>query len=145
MSIDYSNVKAMSDHIGDIVKITDASGNVMWKQAPSGATVKITVSGVTAPGRGMGSVTIDGVNYDKPTSIVVPFGTVIVCKANGAYISPYGEFGGVIKLNGTVVAPFVSGVSPTTYEYTVNKDVLIDFSNIGSPSGIYATILITEQ
>lgn len=30
MSIDYSKVTGLSDHIGNIVKITDASGMVLW-------------------------------------------------------------------------------------------------------------------
>ena len=72
MSIDYSNVKAMSDHIGNIVKITDASGNVMWKQAPSGATVVYSNSANSSIG-----ITVDGITYYNTTEIVVPLGTVI--------------------------------------------------------------------
>lgn len=34
MSIDYSKVTGLSDHIGNIVKITDASGRVLWSSAP---------------------------------------------------------------------------------------------------------------
>ena len=37
MSIDYSKVKGLSDHIGNIVKITDASGRVIW--AASGKVI----------------------------------------------------------------------------------------------------------
>lgn len=42
MSIDFTNVKAMSDRIGNIVKVTDASGRVLWSAGPPMAAVEVT-------------------------------------------------------------------------------------------------------
>ena len=99
MSIDYSNVKAMSDHIGDIVKITDASGNVMWKQAPSGATVTITVQDNSSGAK----VVIDGIDYaNSNTELTVPIGTVITINTT-IYVLNGVSYGGQSTVSYTVV------------------------------------------
>jgi hypothetical protein len=46
VSIDYSKVTGLSDHIGNIVKITDASGRVIW--AVSGGKVILEVEKITS-------------------------------------------------------------------------------------------------
>lgn len=141
--IDFSILKGLKTPKGNVTKITDINGNVLWEAPPSGATVTITkrLAGVEDM-RGGGYVTIDGVTYNEPTNIVVPLGTVIVCKAPWAS-TQYGAFGGEIKLNGTVVA-FRGSANPATYDYTVNKDAEIAIQNVGSPGGVQANISITE-
>lgn len=119
-----------------IVDIVDAN-------APDGAAVTIIKTGV-ASAPGSGAVIIDGVRYTNPMYIVIPFGTVIVCSASWSSHQMYGSYGGQIKLNGTLVADRVSDVNPTTYEYTVNKDVQIDLNNVVSPNGVVTNINITE-
>ena len=47
MSIDYANIIGLSDHIGNIVKITDASGKVLWNAVKSIPAV-LQVEKVTA-------------------------------------------------------------------------------------------------
>ena len=118
------------------IEIVDAN-------APQAATVTISRTGVTTGGS-VGSVEIDGYRYVVSTSVDVPLGTVVVCSAPWTSHSMYGSYGGQIKLNGTLVADRVSGVAPTTYEYTVNKDVQIDLVGVGSPNGVFANINITE-
>lgn len=141
MSIDYSNVKAMSDHIGNIVKITDASGMVLWKQAPSEATVTIKGYG------GFCHVTIDGKMYVQSTTLTVPIGTTIRC-----YLKVMDEdkddMDCYIAINGKTVATpdqYHHGMgSPyyyTEYYYTVNGNVEILLED-----GYYEIyISITEQ
>lgn len=46
MSIDFSKVTGISDHIGNIVKITDAAGNVLW--AVSGGKAVLQVEKLTS-------------------------------------------------------------------------------------------------
>ena len=118
------------------IEIVDAN-------APYAATVTIARTGVTSGGA-VGKVTIDGYPYAVSTSVNVPLGTVVVCSAPWTSHQMYGSYGGQIKLNGTLVADRVSGVAPTTYEYTVNKNVQIDLVGVGSPNGVFANINITE-
>lgn len=137
--IDFSTLKGLTIPEGNVTKITDVSGNVLWEAPPSGATITITkkVAGYEDERTG-GYVTIDGVHHSVSTSLVVPLGTVIVCKAPAVSHPMYGSYGGQIKLNGTLVA------NNGTYEYTVNKDAEIAIQNVGSPSGVVANINITE-
>lgn len=137
--IDFSTLKSLTIPEGEVVKIEDTSGNVLWEKAPEGATVTITKTkaGYEDIYNG-GYVKIDGVYYREPTNIVVPLGTVIVCTAPYAS-TQYGAFGGTITLNGDVVS-----TGGKTYEYTVNKDVEIAIKNVGSPGGVQANIDITE-
>jgi hypothetical protein len=139
------NYKGWAIPEGNVVKVEDAAGNVLWKQAPSGATVTITktLAGYEPENTG-GYVTIDGVDYKTSTSLVVPLGTVIVCSAPWTSHYMYGSFGGQISLNGNLVANRVTGVAPTIYEYAVNGDVQIELKNVGSPAGIFGNIFITE-
>lgn len=139
--IDFATLKSLTVPEGNVKKITDESGNVLWEAPPSGVTVTITKTkaGYEDIYTG-GHVMIDGVYYREPTSLVVPLGTVIVCPSIYVSHPMYGGFGGQIKLNGTLVA---SGGG--TYEYTVNKDVEIAIQNVGSPAGIAANINITES
>jgi hypothetical protein len=144
--IDFATLKSLTVPEGNVKKITDESGNVLWEAPPSGVTVTITNSGVTnVPPNG--SIIIEGVSYKQPQSIVVPLGTVITCSAPWTKHQIYGSYGGQIKLNGTLVADRGSGNGggTTTYDYTVNKDVEIDINNVGSPNGVYANINITES
>ena len=120
------------------IEIVDAN-------APNLATVNITLSG-TLSGVSNARVTIDGDNYgNSPISLCVPLGTVIVCKCPWTTHQMYGSYGGEIKLNGTVVASRADGVAPTTYEHTVNKDVVIAINQTGSPVGVVANMSINEQ
>ena len=120
MSIDFSGITGVSDGYGVVTQIADASGAVLWKQAPSGATVTINVTS----GFGGNRLLIDGVYYgNESTEITVPIGTVITVK--GAT---------TISLNGSPVS--FSG----DYNYTVIGDVLIGCT--GTKPNPYYTVYV---
>lgn len=146
--IDFSTLKELTIPEGNVTQITDASGNVLWKQAPSG--VPITLS-FTRQGAASfytyASITVDGVSYptvdnqlNLPTEeIIVPIGSVITCKVAGNVGTPQ------IKLNGKTVA---SG-NNKEYQYTVVGEATIAASIARSftpQTGTqpYGTISITE-
>lgn len=70
--IDFSTLKGLTIPEGAVTQITDAAGNVLWKQAPSEA--KITIIG---NGGNYANVVIDGVTYNTAAEVTVPIGTVI--------------------------------------------------------------------
>lgn len=130
---------------GKVVKVEDASGKVIWKQAPKGATITLTFyKNSLSNQNNMTSVIIEGITYpltngntpDMTTKeIVVPIGTVIICKTlrGGAGYAK-------ITLNGETV---VDGVGE--YAYTVVGDATIH--STGTMSGMTAEhgiINITE-
>jgi hypothetical protein len=121
--MNFANLTGLTIPEGVVTQITDASGRVLWKQAPKEATVTITGSGGNA---NMVWVTINGVDYRAASSVNVPIGTVITCN----------PFGSVI-LNEQTVA----NGKPITYNYTVTKNVTI---NLSWRQGT-GTITITEQ
>lgn len=88
--IDLSKVKGLADDVkGAIKQITDAAGNVLWKSAPSEATIFIAGSGVSPNNSTYASVTVDGVEYNSATVLTVPIGTVIAITAkSGHYENP---------------------------------------------------------
>ena len=146
--IDFSTLQGMTIPEGAVTQIADASGRVLWKKAPSGAT--ITLSFVRNGGGGFNSyarVTIDGVNYPlnendlTTTALIVPVGTVITCMVTSCNTAVSSQ---KITLNGATVA---SGNSE--YLYTVVGDATIKSTINTSYSPMtgavaYGTIAITE-
>lgn len=133
--IDFATLKGVAIPEGNVTQITDASGAVLWKAAPSGVPVTITVSGATYYGT-PGFVTINGVNYNAATEVLAPIGSVIVCCA--PWVTMYGSTnrsGGSVKLNGKTVAALNASVNPTIYEYTVTGAVSIQLQNTIVPTG----------
>ena len=149
--IDFSTLQGLTIPEGNVTQIADASGNVLWKAAPSGATVKLKVvngghySSITTST--FASITIDGVAYNTTEELIIPIGTVLVCKcsSNGS---------NKMYLNGEEVVTYKeSGSSNVCYDYTVKGDVEITYGGSmsvsgGGPSGpsysYSATIRITE-
>ena len=131
--MNFATLKGLTIPEGVVKQITDASGRVMWTQAPSGVTVSITGNGYT-----YANVIIDGVIYNTASEIVVPLGTVITC------VTQNSNYGGSIKLNYESVA---SGKG-ARYEYTVVSDVTIGLGT-EDPSGMgyvtYGTITIVDE
>ena len=133
--IDFSTLKGLTIPEGNVTQIADASGSVLWS-AVEKVTVNIKTSGMFITGSIPASVTINGVSYNSATTVDVPKGSVIVCSA--PWVTLYNSTnrsGGEVKLNGTIVAPWVVGVNPTIYEYTVNGDIEIMFSYANVPTG----------
>lgn len=141
MSIDYSKVTGLSDHIGNIVKITDLAGNVLWSAVKmanltitsfwdgmDGDTARITINSPSPfapdPSNPSNKVTSwTAYVYDlfdqQNRTIKIPVGSTIECyitrdKANA---------GSYIKLNDVNVA-----TGEGTYVYTVTGDATIDVS-----------------
>lgn len=119
--IDFSTLQGLSIPEGAVTQIADASGRVLWKQAPSTANVKITT-----PDSGNGSfpnVIINGVNYNDTSTeyeLVVPIGTIAEVGGyylNGTYVSGnYTIMGDVEIQRYTHVTP---PSPPTSYSPTV--------------------------
>ena len=151
--IDLSKVKGLADGVkGAIKQIADAAGNVLWKQAPSEATVTIT-GGVTSMRddiKNLASVTINGTTYSDEyrlsETLVVPCGTEIHC------VSYWGDYagGGYVYVNGTQVAKssgYDYGVSKAEYTYTVTGDasIKLERTNMYGNGGYWGSnVRITE-
>ena len=119
--IDFSTLQGLTIPEGVVTQIADASGRVLWKQAPSEATVTITGNGYSSA-----TATINGVTYNTATTLVVPIGTVITCFANYEYrnyIWVNGE-----DAEGTVDDYGYSLEEDLYYDYTVTGNVLIHLS-----------------
>lgn len=141
MSIDYANVTGLSDHIGNIVKITDIAGNVLWSAVKmanltitsfwdgmDGDTARIIINSPSPfapdPSNPTNKVTTwTAYVYDlfdqQNRTIKIPVGSTIEC-----YITRDKENAdSYIKLNGVNVA-----TGEGTYVYTVIDDATIDVS-----------------
>lgn len=78
MSIDFSTLKSLTIPEGKTVKITDASGRVMWAK-PNSDDEMVTVT-ITGTGRASCCyVTVDGTTYTSAATLSVPVGTIITC------------------------------------------------------------------
>lgn len=130
MSIDFATLKGLAIPEGNVTQITDASGRVLWKQAPSEATITITKVGSLPPNTIGAQVIVNGTNYSDAITVTVPIGTIITCTAKWTtkYMAST-HTGGTVMVNGAVVAESgeLSG-GTTTYEYTVQGDVAIELS-----------------
>lgn len=141
--IDLSKVKGLADGVkGAIKQIADAAGNVLWKQAPSEATVTIVEIGGTGytSGCGWSKITIDGITYTSAATVTVPIGTAIYCEVIGGGSSkPYIEVNGVRVVEG--YGNKEDGYTDCSYTHIVASDITVEFyGNKGS-----GQIVITEQ
>lgn len=102
----FSSYKKWAIPEGNVVKVTDEAGNVLWKQAPSGATVNLVVNSSYAK-----EVIIGGQSYSSSTVLTVPIGTLVT-------------FSGFTTVYLNDIAQTQSGGK---YEYTVvgNVDILL--------------------
>lgn len=110
--IDFTTLQGLTIPEGNVTQITDASGNVLWKQAPSGAT--ITIEG---DGGDYAHIIIDGVTYNTATTLKVPLGTVITCET----AHDYATYGANAYINYNLDA--VATGQNAQYQYTVISDV----------------------
>jgi hypothetical protein len=114
--MNFSTLKGLTIPEGVVTQVADASGNVLWKKAPSEAKITINTtfpSGITdgSSPTAYAYIEIDGVKYGTATEIVVPVGTVISCYGKNSII-----------LNGSTVQ------AGGTYAYTVQGDIGIRLS-----------------
>lgn len=132
--IDFSTLKGLTIPEGNVTKITDASGRVLWSAAKP-VTITLKRHQYYAGTVVHGWIEINGVPYyavETPTEITVAEGTKIVCCATSQ-----------IKLNGTDVA---SGSGDVRYEYTASVNATIEvLNNHNSDTQYLSIILITEQ
>lgn len=129
--MNFATLKGLTIPEGNVTQITDASGNVLWKKAPSTANVKLKVqnggnfSGMTeSPNVG---VTIDEVPYNSAQELVVPVGTVIMCVCSAGNTNQ-------IYLNGETVDTR-KDAGRYIYDYTVTGDVEITMGGSMSMQG----------
>jgi hypothetical protein len=129
-TINLSKLKSLVISEGVVARITDENGKVLWKQAPSEATITITKVGTLPPSVIGGSVTVNGTNYTEATTITVPTGTTITCDA--FWVTRYmasEHTGGTIKVNGELVAESgETDAGTTTFNYTVWGNTNIEIS-----------------
>ena len=127
MSINFATLKGLAIPEGNVTQIADASGRVLWKQAPSGANVKITT-----PDSGNASfpnIIINGVNYnntDIEYELVVPIGTVV--EVAGYYLNGI-CMAGNYTITGDVEIQRYTHVTPpsppTSFSPTVTVRIII--------------------
>lgn len=97
--IDFSTLKSLEIPDGVVTQITDASGDVLWKQAPSGAKVIID----SYDNSGGAKIIIDGIDYaNNDTELIVPLGTVITINTT-IYMLNNVSYGGQSTVSYTVV------------------------------------------
>lgn len=141
MSIDFTGVTGIEDDYGNVTKITDASGRVLWKSGPDMAKVTLLADTFEV--------------YDYVSAYVeykTPNGDYVSLYTAGEYELPIGtvmlfnlKYGGkdrvdmYITLNDESVA---SGDMDAFYEYTLAGNISIDFYN-GYYNG--GAIYITEE
>ncbi len=140
--MNFATLKGLTIPEGAVTQIADAAGNVLWKAAPSEATIKIT--GDTWY---FAIVTIDGTEYTNcgdGVTLAVPIGTEITCYVQD---NTYGGNGEII-VNGEIVARTEVGALECTYTYTVvgNANIVLTENIIsGYQKGSAGTITITEE
>lgn len=116
--MNFATLKGLAIPEGNVTQITDASGNVLWKKAPSGATITLTTSSAVYEK----AITIGGQSYSGNAVITVPLGTVV-------------EFRGF-----TQVVMNNTAVGGSTYDYTVTGDIGIHCS--GTQPTPYFTVYV---
>jgi hypothetical protein len=133
--MNFATLKGLTIPEGNVTKITDASGNVLWSAAkPVTITLKRhqNYSGTVVHGW----IEINGVPYyaaETPTEITVTEGTKILCCATSQ-----------VQLNGTTVAQWNG--TEVRYEYTASVNATIEVMNAHNSDTQYLSIiLITEQ
>ena len=134
--IDFATLKGVTIPEGNVTQITDASGAVLWKAAPSGANVKVTLenSGTFASmtSSNYAYFTLDGVRHAVAEELVVPIGTVItfgLTKPTGGSVTAG------IYLNGAQVAYNTNDRYSASYVYTVTGDIEVKLCNGMTMSG----------
>ena len=128
--MNFSTLKGLAIPEGNVTQITDESGNVIWKQAPAGANVKVTISNsgnyASMTQSPLVYLLIDGVRHNTAEEIIVPIGTVITC---GISRQTSGSTTDGIYLNGTKVAYTSSSRYGASYDYTLTGDIDIVLSS----------------
>lgn len=117
--IDFSTLKSLTIPEGEVVKIADTSGNVLWEKAPEGATVTIsTTAGFEAP-----VIRINGQVQPDNAVLTVPIGTVISISGATQIQVGYNNMG-------------------SNYDYTVKGNVIIQ--KAGTRPAPYVTVCIVQ-
>ena len=113
MSMDFTGVKAITVPEGAVKKITNQTGQVLWKKPSVSADVTVTITGYGDPDYCY--VKLGGVMYTGPATISVPSGTTLEAYSTGAYR-------GTITLDGTRV----SSGKPATHTMAVDSALTVD-------------------
>lgn len=129
--INVATIKSWVDSAkGNVTKVTDAQGNVLWELQKRMCTVTLITKAAATPSA---FVVIDGVKYGSSLSstktIEVPSGTVATCTveppASGSTTS--------ITVNGQQV---VGGTGKYTYNYTITGNVTFNMDTQKRSSSI---------
>lgn len=146
--IDFSTLKALTIPEGEVVKIADTSGNVLWEAPPSGVKITLSFKQNGSPSfRSVAYVIIEGVKYPiinemPPTEeLILPIGTIIACYVDSANLSVTSQ---KITLNGKTVA---NGTSEYLYTVVGEASIVATTQMTYTPmtgTVVYGTIAITE-
>lgn len=145
--IDFAKLQGLTIPEGNVTQITDASGRVLWKKAPSGVTVTIyqkMMMNTTTLAIGDQTYTNAASTETKVVEYVVEVGTSIAIT-----MSCSGLFNGMIKLNGEIVKESsITGMTSTTtltYNYVVQGNISIELTQeAGSDGKNKGCVSITE-
>ena len=135
--IDFSTLKGLTIPEGNVTKITDASGRVLWNADDGMRTVMIAGSGHAS----YCYVMIDGVKYTSTATLEVPVGTIITCYVH----DKYGANKQSLKVNGVELAKDAPSYK-FTYDYTVTstRKIMVALLAVANPSEAHGTITINE-
>lgn len=128
MSMDFAGVKAITIPEGAVKKITNQTGQVLWKKPSVSADVTVTIKGYGDSDYCY--VKLGGVMYTGPATISVPSGTTLEAYSTGIYR-------GTITLDGTTV----SSGKPATHTMAVDSALAV---NLVFDSTLFSGIEITH-
>lgn len=142
MSINFSTLKGLTIPEGNVTKITDASGRVLWSAVKPATIFLAYKRNGGGSFRNYANVTIDGISYpldenDLTTTVLtVPIGTVITCRS------------GNTTLNGTTVASgYIEYIYTVVGDATIEANVTFSYNPMtgGSTSGSISIKEVTED
>jgi hypothetical protein len=146
--IDFSTLKGLTIPEGNVTKITDVSGNVLWEAPPSGVKITLSFKANGSPSfRDIAYIIIEGVKYPitntNPATeeLILPIGTIITCYVGSANTSVTQQ---KITLNGKTVA---NGTSEYLYTVVGEASIVATTQMTYTPmtgTVAYGTIAITE-
>lgn len=125
--IDFSTLKSLEIPEGNVTQIADASGDVLWKQAPSGVIVNVISVG------GTGRVTIDGNTYTTAGTYEALESITVMAQGTYEFVSGSPRVTvAYVYLNNVQVASTPSSPPPTVnYSLSLEgySEITIEYSN----------------
>lgn len=128
--IDFSTLKGLTIPEGNVSKIEDAQGNVLWSAVPKMCTVALNILGTTVNmfNSGMATVSINGITVATPleaqSTYLLNVGDSMVFTTNNLANIPI-----MVDINGEVVQS--NNPILKQYTYSVKSNATIDAMSSG--------------